>query len=192
MRDVYILSSIGLLILLLACINFINLSNVHSLKRAKEIGVRKVLGAQKSSLMIQFLSESSALVLVSFMIAFTLLATILPVINEITTKHFIIEDLFSTNLMIGLYILFVTTAFLAGLYPSFYVTRFRPAVVLKGITRSPIHGRLSTTQDFNCISIYRVSYLGCDGNHFLSANGFCQAQALGLPTRSYAHNSTIQ
>ena len=79
MRDVYILSSIGLLILLLACINFINLSNVHSLKRAKEIGVRKVLGAQKSSLMIQFLSESSALVLVSFMVAFTLLAIILPV-----------------------------------------------------------------------------------------------------------------
>ena len=71
MRDVYILSSIGLLILLLACINFINLSNVHSLKRAKEIGVRKVLGAQKSSLMIQFLSESSALVLLSFIIAFT-------------------------------------------------------------------------------------------------------------------------
>ena len=133
MRDVYILSSIGLLILLLACINFINLSNVHSLKRAKEIGVRKVLGAQKSSLTIQFLSESSALVLVSFIFAFTLLAIILPLINEITTKHFIIEDLFSMNLMIGLYILFVATAFLAGLYPSFYATRFQPAVVLKGI-----------------------------------------------------------
>ena len=133
MRDVYLLSSIGLLILLLACINFINLSNVHSLKRAKEIGVRKVLGAQKSSLMVQFLSESSALVLVSFLFAFTLLAMILPLINEITTKHFIIEDLFSVNLMIGLYFLFVATAFLTGLYPSFYATRFQPAVVLKGI-----------------------------------------------------------
>jgi putative ABC transport system permease protein len=133
MRDVYILSAIGLLILLLACINFINLSNVHSLKRAKEIGVRKVLGAQKSSLRIQFLSESGALVIVSFVLAFSLLAIILPRINEITSKHFIIEDLFSMNLMLGLYILFFTTAFLAGLYPSFYATRFQPAVVLKGI-----------------------------------------------------------
>ena len=132
-RDVYILSSIGLLILLLACINFVNLSNVHSLKRAKEIGVRKVLGAQKPSLMVQFLSESSALVLVSFILAFCLLAVILPVINEITAKHFTIGNLFTWNLMIGLYLLLVITAFLAGLYPSFYVTRFHPAVVLKGI-----------------------------------------------------------
>ena len=108
MRDIYILSSIGVLILLLACINFINLSNVHSLKRAKEIGVRKVLGAQKSSLMIQFLSESSALVLLSFILAFSLLVSILPVINEITAKHFTLQDLFSPKLMIGLYALFMT------------------------------------------------------------------------------------
>ena len=132
-RDIYILSSIGVLILLLACINFINLSNVHSLKRAKEIGVRKVLGAQKSSLMIQFLSESSALVLLSFILAFSLLVSVLPVINEITGKHFTLNDLFSPKLMLGLYTLFIVTAFLAGLYPSFYVTRFQPAVVLKGM-----------------------------------------------------------
>ena len=133
MRDIYILSSIGVLVLLLACINFINLSNVHSLKRAKEIGVRKVLGAQKSSLMIQFLGESSALVLLSFILAFSLLVSVLPVINEITAKHFRVHDLFSPKLMVGLYTLFIVTSFLAGLYPSFYVTRFQPAVVLKGI-----------------------------------------------------------
>ncbi|HYI76839.1 MAG TPA: ABC transporter permease, partial [Chryseolinea sp.] len=133
MQDIYIMSSIGLLILLLACINFVNLSNVHSLKRAKEIGVRKVLGAQKKSLMIQFLSESSALVLFSFALSFGFLIACLPVINEITTKHFTLQDLFSGDLMLGLYMLFLLTAFLAGLYPSFYVTRFRPAVVLKGL-----------------------------------------------------------
>ncbi|HEX6227426.1 MAG TPA: ABC transporter permease, partial [Chryseolinea sp.] len=133
MQDVYILSSIGLLILLLACINFVNLSNAHSLKRAKEIGVRKVLGAQKKSLITQFLCESSALVFLSFIIAFGLLIAALSLINQITNKHFTVADLFSANLLIGLYILFVVTAFLAGLYPSFYATRFQPAVVLKGI-----------------------------------------------------------
>ena len=192
MRDVYILSSIGLLILFLACINFINLSNVHSLKRAKEIGVRKVLGAQKSSLMIQFLGESSALVLVSLIIAFTLLATILPLINEITTKHFIIEDLFSMNLMIGMYILFVATAFLAGLYPSFYATRFQPAVVLKGIQGHRYTEGFLLRKSLIVFQFTVSVTLVVMGIIFLQQMDFVRHKAFRFPTRSYAHNSTIQ
>lgn len=132
-RYIYMLGSIGLVVLFIGCINFVNLSNVHSLKRAKEIGVRKVLGAEKRGLILQFLSESSALVMISFVLAFGILYLILPYVNEICDKHFDITNLFTWNLFTGLFLLFFMTAFLAGYYPSFYATRFNPAVVLKGI-----------------------------------------------------------
>ena len=136
-RYVYILTSIGLLILFTACINFVNLSNVHSLKRAKEIGVRKVLGAKKRGLILQFLGESSALVMVSFVIAFGILCAIIPFINEITGKQFTLQSLLSWNLLAGMVLIFIVTAFLAGVYPSFYATRFNPAIVLKGLQSNP-------------------------------------------------------
>jgi len=132
-KYVYILGSIGVLILFIGCINFVNLSNVHSLKRAKEIGVRKVLGAEKRGLILQFLSESGALVMMSFVLAFGILSLILPYVNEVSGKHFSIGDLFTWNLATGLLLLFVVTALLAGTYPSFYATRFSPSVVLKGL-----------------------------------------------------------
>ena len=132
-RYVYILISIGLLILCTACINFVNLSNVHSLKRAKEIGVRKALGARRRGLMWQFLGESSAIVMISFAFALVIVCVILPFLNNITGKHFTVGNLTTANLLGGLAIIFILTAFLAGLYPSFYATRFNPAVVLKGL-----------------------------------------------------------
>jgi putative ABC transport system permease protein len=132
-KYVYILASIGVLILFIGCINFVNLSNVHSLKRAKEIGVRKVMGAEKRGLILQFLSESSALVMMSFVLAFGTLGLTLPYINEVSGKHFSIADLFTLKLASGLLSLFIVTAFLAGTYPSFYATRFSPSVILKGM-----------------------------------------------------------
>ncbi len=132
-RYVYILISIGLLILCTACINFVNLSNVHSLKRAKEIGVRKALGARRKGLMWQFFRESSTIVMISFAFALIIVCAILPFLNDITDKHFTVSNLTAANLLGGLAIIFILTAFLAGLYPSFYATRFNPAAVLKGL-----------------------------------------------------------
>jgi putative ABC transport system permease protein len=132
-RYVYFLVSIGLLILFTACVNFINLSNVHSLKRAKEIGVRKVLGARVQGLMLQFLGESSAMVMVSFILAFGIVCVAISLVNEVTGKHFTLISLVSGDLFMGLFLIFVLTALLAGLYPSLYATRFNPTVVLKGL-----------------------------------------------------------
>lgn len=136
-QNIYVLASIGFIILIIACVNFINLANVHSLKRAREIGIRKVLGAQKQKLIIQFLVESGALVLISFFIGILILFLLLPFINSVSGKHFSLSDIVAWKMLSGIALLFILTSFLSGTYPAFYITRFNPVLVLKGLTGSP-------------------------------------------------------
>lgn len=136
-QNIYILTSIGFIILIIACVNFINLANVHSLKRAREIGIRKVLGAQKHGLIIQFLMESGALVFIAFLIGIVALYIILPYVNSLSGKSFSVTDLVAVKILLGIASLFLITSFLSGTYPAFYITRFNPVVVLKGLTGSP-------------------------------------------------------
>jgi putative ABC transport system permease protein len=132
--NVYVLASIGFIILLIACVNFINLANVHSLKRAREIGIRKVLGAHKARLITQFLIESGALVLIAFVIGIVTLYILLPYINSLSGKQFSVGDLLTWKILLGIACLFLATSFLAGTYPAFFITRFNPVLVLKGLT----------------------------------------------------------
>lgn len=136
-QNVYILASIGLIILIIACVNFINLANVHSLKRAREIGIRKVLGAQKKGLIRQFLVESGALVFISFCIGIVALYLIMPLINSLSGKEFSLSNLLAWKILFGIAALFLITSFLSGTYPAFYITRFNPIVVLKGLSGNP-------------------------------------------------------
>ena len=133
-RYVYMLGSIAVLIVLVACVNFINLSNVHSLKRAKEIGVRKLLGAGRKMLASQFLGESGMLVLVSFALALLLLFLSLPLVNEVAGKTFSMQDILVPQVLIFLPLLFVATSLLGGTYPAMFITRFNPIVVLRGLS----------------------------------------------------------
>lgn len=135
--NVYVLASIGFIILIIACVNFINLANVHSLKRAREIGIRKVLGAQKGSLIRQFLLEAGALVFIAFCLGIVALFLLLPYVNMISGKNFSIIDLVTWKILFGVAALFLITSFLSGTYPAFYITRFNPVLVLKGLTGSP-------------------------------------------------------
>ena len=135
-RKVEILSAIGLVILLIACVNFVNLTNVHSLKRAREIGIRKVLGAQKGGLASQFMLETGALVVIAFSLAVLCLSLMLPLVSSLTGKDLSINAMFTWRAVGGILVLFVVTAFMAGAYPSVYITRFNPIQVLKGITIS--------------------------------------------------------
>jgi putative ABC transport system permease protein len=132
--NVYVLASIAVLVLLIGCVNFINLSTVQALKRAREIGVRKALGARKSGLIAQFLSESAVLVFVSFVIAIVLLSAALPMVNAMSGKTFGVTDLVTWKVLLGMMSLFFATAALAGTYTSFYITRFQPVQVLRGFT----------------------------------------------------------
>jgi len=126
----YILGSIAALILLIACINFMNLSTARSQKRAREVGVRKVIGAEKSSLILQFLGESFLMCLMALGIALFLAWMLLPLFNELTQKD--MHPLDEPALVWWIIGLTLFTGLLAGLYPAFYLSAFKPAAVLKG------------------------------------------------------------
>lgn len=126
----YILSGIALFILLIACINFVNLTVARSVKRAKEIGIRKVVGGDRRQLIMQFLGESFLLCLFAFTLAIGLVYLVLPVFNELSNKALALSYLFDTTLLAGYIALFVITAVLAGFYPALVLSGYRPVAVL--------------------------------------------------------------
>ena len=126
----YILSGIALFVLLIACINFINLTVAHSVKRAKEIGIRKVVGGDRKQLIMQFLGESFLLCIISFALAIGLVQLILPLFNELSNKALALSYLFDLKLVIGYILLFVLTAFLAGFYPALVLSGYSPVHTL--------------------------------------------------------------
>lgn len=123
--------SVGLAVLILACINFINLSTAQALSRAKEIGVRKSIGAGRFQLITQFLSEALLLVLFSAIIGIIITKLSLPYINDLTGKQIVFDILHSPSLLISLVIGIFLTALMAGIYPAWIITKFQPATTLK-------------------------------------------------------------
>lgn len=126
----YILSGIALFVLLIACINFINLTVARSVKRAKEIGIRKVVGGNRKQLIIQFLGESFFLCLISFTLAIILVQLILPVFNNLSNKALALYYLFDVKLVAGYIILFLLTTLLAGFYPALILSGYKPVQTL--------------------------------------------------------------
>ena len=122
---------IGVFVLLLACINFMNLSTARSQKRAKEVGIRKTVGSNKNQLVKQFLFESLLVTFCAFVIACVLVVLLLPVFNPLADKQLVFP--FTNPLFWGVGVtLVLTTSLLAGSYPALYLSSFRPVKVLKG------------------------------------------------------------
>ena len=126
----YLLSGIALFILIIACINFTNLTVARSLKRAKEIGIRKVSGSSKKQLVIQFLGESFVLCFFAFMLAIVIVQLVLPIFNELSNKALSLSYLFDIKLVSGFATLFIITGLLAGFYPALVLSGFNPAETL--------------------------------------------------------------
>ncbi|MEO8111727.1 MAG: ABC transporter permease [Ginsengibacter sp.] len=124
-------SIIGLLVLIIACINFINLTTARSEKRAKEVGVRKAIGSRRKDLVIQFLMEAFLLTAIAFVFAILFAWMLLPSFNTLTESYiyFPFDNIYFWLLMIGCLLL---TALLAGSRPAFYLSSFNPVKVLKG------------------------------------------------------------
>ena len=128
----YILFAIAGFILLVACINFINLTISRSLKRAKEIGIRKVVGGARKQLIIQFLGESFILSFFAFIFACVLVFIALPFFNKLSDKELAFSYLFDTRLIMGYASLFLLTGLLAGFYPALVLSAFKPVETLYG------------------------------------------------------------
>ena len=131
---VWLFGIIGIFVLLLACINFMNLSTAQSEKRAKEVGIRKAIGSEKGQLVLQFMSESFLVVFLGFFLAVLLVEVSISWFNELADKDLSLpfNDINFWLLNIGFVVL---TSLLAGLYPAFYLSSFQPIKVLKGTIR---------------------------------------------------------
>jgi putative ABC transport system permease protein len=130
---VYIFSAVALFILLIACINFMNLATARSANRAKEVGVRKVLGSERQQLIGQFMTESVLTTVLAMLLAVGIVAIALPGFNLIAAKELSIRQFLSPYWLSLLIILPLTVGLLAGSYPAFFLSSFRPISVLKGL-----------------------------------------------------------
>lgn len=122
---------VAILVLLIACVNYINISLARSVKQAREVGMRKVLGADRMSLVYRFISESFIITLIAVLFSIGILELVLPEINKMLGTEFVLdfrEPIFN----IGLFITLLVISLISGSYPAFYLSRFQPVNVLKG------------------------------------------------------------
>ncbi len=127
----YVFGTIAIFILIIACINFINLSTARSAKRNKEVGIRKVVGAGKFQLVKQFLSESFILTFISFLLALVIIYVIIPEVNNLVKTNILISDLLNWKFALIIFAVLFLTSLIAGGYPAFIIASVKPALVLK-------------------------------------------------------------
>jgi len=131
-NNVYMMGVIGIFIILIACFNFINLSTARATKRAKEVGLRKVVGAFKNQLITQYLSESVLIALLALVLSIGLSYAALGWLNQFTGKGLVINFISNWTLLAGLVSFALIVGLLAGVYPAFVISSFKPVLVLKG------------------------------------------------------------
>lgn len=132
-KRVYIFSAIALFILLIACINYMNLSTARSALRAREIGVRKVVGAQKRDLIAQFLFESVLLSWVALILALVVARLTMPALNSLSGEELSLNILLKSQVLIPLLLVPFVVGIVSGLYPALFMSSFKPILVLKGL-----------------------------------------------------------
>lgn len=128
----YVLIGLAVFLLLIACINFVNLTVARSVKRSKEIGIRKVVGGDRKQLIFQFMGESFVLSLIAFLLAIVLVELTLPIFNTLANKALSLKYLFDAQLITSYFLLFLLTGFLAGIYPALVLSSFSPVDTLYG------------------------------------------------------------
>ena len=182
---VYIFGAIALFILLIACINFMNLSTARSASRAKEVGIRKVLGTEKKNLVTQFLSESTLMAIISLALAMIIAYFVLPLFNNIASKSLSLDSIVSSGFLPFLIALPFLVGLLAGLYPAFFLSKFKPVVVLKGkinagFKKSFLRSGLVVFQFFTSIVLIIGTVVVYKQLHFIQTTnlGFSKDQVL--------------
>lgn len=189
--SLFILGSIAILTLLIACINFMNLSTSSSSKRAVEVGVRKVLGTKKSSLLWQFLGEAVLMALIALFFAFIFTLLLLPLFEKVSEKTLHISNEQRFVLFIGFIFLTIITGLFAGSYPAFYLSSFKPVRVLKGkftnsLAAVSIRKGMVIFQFVISVFLIVASIVIADQMKFIRSKdlGFIKEQQIILPLRS--------
>jgi putative ABC transport system permease protein len=189
-RYVYVFSLIAAFILLIACINFMNLSTARSAKRGKEVGLRKVLGAYKKRLVVQFLTESIGFAFVSMILAINLVWFLFPAFNSFTGKEITMTSLFSLAVVTGLLILVIFTGIVAGSYPAFYLSSFQPIDTIRqklqrGSSRSGFRNALVILQFAISIVLIISTFVVLKQLNFMKNQklGFKKEQVLAMYIR---------
>jgi len=132
LQYVYIFSVVAVLILFIACFNFINLSTARSAKRAKEVGLRKMFGSHRPQLIRQFLNESLLLSLMGMALGVLLVILVLPAFNQLSGKEFSLSDLANVPSLVALLIIICLTGLIAGSFPAFVLSSFNPVTTIRG------------------------------------------------------------
>jgi putative ABC transport system permease protein len=132
MSYIYTFSAVALFMILIACINYMNLTTARSARRAKEIGIRKVSGSLQRHLIAQFLTESTVITLTALFLSLLFIAILLPVFNDISGKTFTFGTIFQPITLVSIITIVVVVGLVGGSYPAFYLAKFNPLVVLKG------------------------------------------------------------
>ncbi|GAA4447054.1 ABC transporter permease [Nibrella saemangeumensis] len=187
----YILASIAIFTLLIACINFMNLSTARSAKRAAEVGIRKVMGAEQGALVRQFLGESMVLTLLAFVIALVLVIIMLPLFNQMAGKLLQLSDLFEPTILLTFLLLALLTGLIAGSYPAFFLSLFNPAQVLKGkfvnsLSAVALRRGLVVFQFVVSVGLVLATFVIQEQMKYMrnKSLGFTQDQQIAIPFRS--------
>lgn len=130
-KYIYIFSAVAIFMLLIACVNFMNLSTATAMNRAKEVGIRKVLGSKKKQLVYQFLAEAFVVTIIAVVIALLLILISLPYFNEIANKALTVANLLNASTLLTIVLVVLLVSFMAGGYPAFYISSFKPITALK-------------------------------------------------------------
>ncbi len=146
MSYIYIFSAVGIFMLIIACINYMNLTTARSARRAKEIGIRKVSGSFRSQLIAQFLIESVTIAFISLLLSVILVFLLLPVFNSLSGKSISIKDLLRPGTFLLLLTVILFVGLVGGSYPAFYLSNFNPVTILKGrLSKSSSNANLRRT-----------------------------------------------
>ncbi|NOR14634.1 MAG: FtsX-like permease family protein [Candidatus Aminicenantes bacterium] len=185
---IYIFSAIAVFVLLIACINFMNLATARSANRGREVGMRKVLGAYRIQLIKQFLGESLLLCFISALLSILIVEIVLPAFNAFSGKELSADYLGDWRLLAGLAIITITVGVFSGLYPAFFLSGFDPVKVIKGIPeksgRSSLFRRVLVVVQFTISIVLIIGTIICfqQLNYLRNTRlGFDQDQVIMLP-----------
>lgn len=200
----YLIGTIAAMIILLACINFMNLSTARAANRAKEVGIRKTIGAVRNRLIGQFMVESYLYTVVAVVLGLVLVSLSLDPFNIITSKNITLISIFNPTFIMGLVLFTLVIGLIAGSYPAFYLTAFKPAEVLKGKVRagmksSGVRNGLVVFQFFISISLIiatlivfqQLKYVQQQNLGFNKDNILCLMHTMNLTKNSEAFKNEL-